>query len=153
MKNALITRFLNFVTEDDWLHKRWRAPLLFSSAEDLDVLKIPLVRDTSKQVDPNWRKNQRWVLLSSLGPLECRPCVFWSKPQGEAMAMTTWLPLKTRLFAMRVGPEHIWVDTVNEYRMVRKPSFYDPYGHDQPLILGYSEMKIFVDSVGKATFV
>ncbi len=165
--NHPVTRLANYFAEDDFWHKRWVPTLLPDKVREEVVREVPMLlpEDRSqrpKTKDPEWRNKWKWVLLASQGNIECCPHIvstmrhpFVSRNIICRDAVRKLNPLRTRLFAMRVGPSPTYVVTIDKKDRVYVPAIFKNLSDDKPIILPYAEMRTYVDSInfGDVTFI
>lgn len=129
----------------DWpLHnKRWVRTFAPHEQDHLSPLPSD-VEAMPKEVDPNWRFNWKEVLLFKDGNMEpFRPII-----RVGAKFYTTVFSVKTRLFAMRVGPNAVDVQLYAKSMRYSPVGFYDPNDMGRPLVLEQSEMTTFIEACG-----
>lgn len=119
----LLNRFGNYLSDGPFLQKRW---IITSKKTDNLIahegLMVPGVRRAkSKYSDSNWRKNYNWVLLCSTGSVICYP-IYSNRPDSR-YGMKLLRPIRTRMFAMRVGEKPFWLVTINSEGKVSIPKF------------------------------
>jgi hypothetical protein len=138
-------RLSNYVADEPFLSKRWIRSTTPSFILDAGIL-LPMDSSAfSKEIDPNWRKNWKQVLLVKPGANEpFRPIVMVG-----GKVWTTIFPVQSRLFSMRVGSDSVKILlTSRSNRMLEAPDFYSPDDTDQPLVLKQDRMATFVTSTG-----
>jgi len=152
--NQPLRRFGNLLSDATVLTTRWTPwlrPFVFSN----QFLRVPANKVAlSKADDPDWRKNWYWVVLASTENLNCRP--FYTVDDQEAWwGMRTLFPLKTRLFAMRLGPSPFRLTTIDNSGLVSRPCFFNPERQDESIyVASYTTMSQWaVDSTRPITFI
>ena len=116
--NYPMRRAQNYFADRPFWSRRWISQPLSRIApgfENLHVAGDPNMKP--KHEDPDWRKNWGWALFESTGALETSP-YFFSELKVDEVGMRLMFPIKTRHFAMRIGPDPILLLTVD-----RNPSW------------------------------
>jgi len=114
LPNKPARRFCNYLDDGPILGKWRRKSIEIISPNCWENIKGEAgVGD--KQTDPDWRKNQPWVLLTSTGDPVCRPFFVYDR-RHSVSGMLLREPLETRLFAMRIGWESFSLVTVGANR-------------------------------------
>ncbi|MCA9355257.1 hypothetical protein KC865_01760 [Candidatus Kaiserbacteria bacterium] len=150
--NHPFRRLKNLIDDGPFWRKRW-VPRVLDHLVINTSLQLPRCYECkTKKEDPDWRKNWKWVLLESAGPVEYWPIYFSFIKHGFGMG--TLLPIRTRLFVMRIGDRPIELITIDNTGNVYKPEFAFLDESDKPLILGKNEMLLFLSlHGGDATFI
>jgi len=141
LPNQPARRIWNYASDRDVLHRRWVRtawPLV-----QVNAIQLP-VDDTTypKSIDPNWRRSWKEVLLLNPDHTER----FWPVIRQNGKAYTTWFPIKTSLFRMRIGPDSTELVVKGYSLKWSTPVFYYPNEEKQPLVVNQAEMQKFVSA-------
>jgi hypothetical protein len=155
LPNRPLLRLKNFLDDRPVLRKRW-----LTEAVDIsiftDSLLIPGDRSVrTKKVDPSWRKRWSWVVLK----VDCldayRPIVLDRELEGRDLMLKLLFPLKTPIFALRVGPRPMRVVAVDVRGVISIPSLFT-LGNtlsDKVSLLRKSELDAFSRKLEQSGFV
>jgi hypothetical protein len=127
----LKVRLINFLTEDYfWTKAFWHKRWVKVSKEDIDQdkwLTIGPYEDVlSKSANPNWRLDQKWILLNC-SDWEAPFYVFYKEANGPVRR--TLIPVRTFLFAMRISeiPLKVRIRGTENFYPSYKPTFVSRY--------------------------
>lgn len=114
--NQSLRRFRNYITEEEFLHKRyvwWPSP----SCDPNTWCRFPGIPGSlSKQDDPDWRLNQLWLTFN-LTQITGGVTVYYTSNPNNYWVARAILRARLEYASFRIGPGPLWI------------GFADPGGH------------------------
>ena len=122
--NNPVRRTANFLRDGSLIKKRWMKVDVHSPQPPGVLVVSGDENAIAKTVDPDWRNNWKWTLIRSMkSAYFCPMCITSPCPYPRCTGIVTLFPVKTPVFAMRVGPDTMDVISVDSFGNIMDNTF------------------------------